>query len=553
MQKRPFSVLAIAFAAVSTLAACNDEAFLTEVPEDFVAPENFYRNQGDALAGVNAVYATFITGTGDGYYGRNFPMVVEFPTEMLTTRLSATNERTRFDNYSWTPGHSYLLSTWSGAYQAINRANAVINRVPGIEMDATLRSRIVGEAKFLRALHYFNLVRLWGDVPLRLQETTSLNNLEMPRTPAAEVYAQIIADLESAIETLPSKSGYAAADHGRATRGAARTLLGKVYLQRGATGVGTAADFASAEAVLRQVVTSGEYGLAASHLVLFDVYGGTINENNNEVIFDIQNVRAPGLGGRLGSHMAPTNTAPHLGASTNGSFAAEYVVFVRLTTIPTTPIPVDTAAANSITYAATDLRRSQSWVLSWNKGGTMVTWSPTASNTTNLNTYASHTPFPRKYLDHLMTGTGVEEPNYILLRYADVLLMLAEAINEQAGPTTEAVEFVNMVRRRANLGNLSATTLTKATFKNVIFQERRWELMGEFHGHFDSQRHWEWATSRIEANIALGRASGQGNRYPKTAAGETPTDITHPKYYHFPIPQGVIDRNPLIEQNEHWR
>src|SRR3954468_21833079 len=135
MQKRTVTTLALALAAVATITACNDDAFLTEVPTDFVAPANFYRNAGDAVAAVNAVYAAFIAGTGDNYYGRNLPMVVDFPTEMVTTRLSATNERTAFDNYSWTPDHAYLLGIWSGAYQAINRANAVIDRVPGIDMD----------------------------------------------------------------------------------------------------------------------------------------------------------------------------------------------------------------------------------------------------------------------------------------------------------------------------------------------------------------------------------------------------------------------------------
>ena len=110
MQKRNATALALVLAAVTGLAACNDDAFLTEVPTDFVAPANFYRNAGDAVAAVNAVYAAFITGTGDNYYGRNFPMAVDFPTEMLTTRLSATNERTAFDNYSWTPDHPYLLN-----------------------------------------------------------------------------------------------------------------------------------------------------------------------------------------------------------------------------------------------------------------------------------------------------------------------------------------------------------------------------------------------------------------------------------------------------------
>src|SRR6185312_14596969 len=158
----------------------------------------------------------FINGTGDNYYGRNFVMLVEYPTEMWTSRLSATNERSQPDNYSIPLSHSYVQSVWASAYDAINRANAVLDHVPNIDMDATLRDRIVAEAKFLRALHYFNLVRLFGDVPLKLHETSGLDSLALPRSPAADVYAQIVKDLQDAIAVLPSAKTYKGTDICRA-------------------------------------------------------------------------------------------------------------------------------------------------------------------------------------------------------------------------------------------------------------------------------------------------------------------------------------------------
>src|SRR5215207_6012878 len=166
----------VAAAAAATLGACSDKEFLTEVPYDFVGPTNFYRTAGDALAALNGAYASLengATGGSDNYYGRNLVMLVEYPGEAVTTRLGATNERTLTDVYTHTTGHAYIYSVWQGAYGAINRANAVIDRVPGIDMDPALRDRIVAEAKFLRALHYFNLVRLFGAVPIFTKETTS--------------------------------------------------------------------------------------------------------------------------------------------------------------------------------------------------------------------------------------------------------------------------------------------------------------------------------------------------------------------------------------------
>jgi len=531
MRRRIASLFCVGALAAGAVA-CNDDKFLTEQPYDFVGPGNFYKNSADAIAAVNAVYATFINSTGDGYYGRNFPMLVEFPTEAVTSgRLGGTNERSLPDNYAMTPSHAYLATVWLSAYQAINRANAVLDNVPGIDMADTLKQRVLGEAKFLRALHYFNLVRMWGGVPIRIHETTSETPLTGERASAGAVYDLIVQDLEDAIAALPAT--YLSVDRGRATRGAAKTLLGKVYLQRGATGVGSAADFASAEAILDDVRTTEGYSLVPNFMTLFDVYGGTIVENNPEDIFSIQNVRSPGLGGRMSSHMAPNLQNPWLGASTNGSVQAELNFFQS--------------------YALTDARRAGTWLLTWQRGGTTpatMTYSPTASNTVNQASYGAHTPFPRKYLDHLMTETGAEEPNYYILRFADVLLMLAEAINEQDGPTATAVGYVNQVRRRSGVTNDLTIALSPQQFKDSLFLERRKELVLEGHGHFDSVRNWQWAKTRIETNIALGRGSGVGNRYTKNnPAGPSVLTDAHKL---FPIPQSVRDLNPQIAPNPSW-
>jgi hypothetical protein len=283
-------------------------------------------------------------------------------------------------------------------------------------------------------------------------------------------------------------------------------------------------------------------------MTLWDFYGGTVQENNVEVIFDIQNTRAPGLGGRMSSHMAANATAPLLGAATNGSVGAELNFF--------------------LSYAANDARRNATWLLSWNGATTVNTWAPPPAreNSAANVAYASHTPFPRKYLDRLMTGAGAEEPNYILLRYADVLLMLAEAINERAGPTAEAVGFLNAVRARAGIPAVP-TTVTQAQFKDSIFMERRWELVMEGHGHFDSQRHWDWAKARIEANLVLGRTpfnattspNTGGNRYPRannagpcTGTGAASVCTLTDRFKLYPVPQRARDLNPRLTQNPGW-
>ena len=523
MHKR-MKILA-ALGALTVGVACNDDAFLTERPFDFIGPTNFYNNAGDALAAINGVYADFINSTGDNYYGRNFVMLAEHTTEMWTSRLSATNERSQPDVYAIPVSHAYVQSVWASAYDAINRANSVIEHVPTIEMDTALRSRIIAEAKFLRATHYFNLVRMFGGVPLKLHETVGLDSLAVPRNTAQEVYAQIEQDLKDAIAILPSAKSYTGADIGRASRGAAKTLLAKVYLQRAGTGVGSAADWASSLAMSKQVQSDGDYSLVSDYKTLFDFIGGTVNERNAEVIFDIQNIRAPGLGGRIGSHVAPNATAPFLGASTNGSFEAESIWFAS--------------------FRADDKRRDGTFVLSWNRNGTIVNYVP---NNAASSPYASETPFPRKFLDPLMTGTGAEEPNYIVLRYAEVLLMIAEAANEVGnGPTAEAYSAVNAVRARAGIPAMTPG-LSHDLFRDSVFNERRWELSLEGpNGYFDSQRNWAWAKARVEASMVKARSNS--SKFPK--ANNTPIND---KYKLMPIPQRAIDLNPALKghQNPGW-
>jgi len=520
--KRRIGALAIAGALALGASACNDDKFLTEQPYDFVGPTNFYKTAADAIAAVNGVYSTFEATSGGNYYGSFYIMLVEFPTEMQTVYLSAGNERSLVDNYTFTPSHNYIYQAWIWAYAAINRANAVVNRVPNIPMDETLRNRIVGEAKFLRALHYFNLVRLFGGVPLYEQETTSLDSLQKPRATAAEVYSFIIKDLQDAIQALPRASTYAGSNIGRASRGAAKTLLAKVYLQRAGTGVGAPADYTSALTMLQDVDVNEGYSLAANFSDLFDMK----HEVNSEVIFDIQCSRAVGQGCKVSNQVAPRSS--NYGSSQNGSFLAEQSFYDE--------------------FLSADRRRVPTWQLSFvNKSNAVVNWDATQSAS---KPYGADTPYMHKFLDSLSTGN--DEANYIILRYGDNLLMEAELINEISGPTPEAYNALNLVRRRAGLADQIAG-LTQAAFRDSVFHERRMELAMEGpNGYFDTQRNWTWATTRIKANIMLGAANTfRNNKYPK--ANPFGTGPITDKFKLMPIPQRAIDLNPKLEQNPLWK
>jgi hypothetical protein len=518
MMKKRLLALALAGTAAITLA-CNDSKFLAETPIDFVGPGNFYNTATDALAAVNGVYAGFENTSGTNYYGGLFVMLVEFPTEMQTPYLSATNERSLVDNYTFTPSHNYIYQSWLGAYTMINRANGVIARVPAINMDATLRDRIVSEAKFLRALNYFNLVRLFGGVPLETVETTSLDSLQKPRATTAEVYALIVQDLTDAIKVLPKASTYGSSDVGRASRGAAKSLLAKVYIQRAGAGGGTAADYQSALTLLQDVDATEGYSLVANFNDLFDWK----HETNSEVIFDIQCTRITGAGCHLSNQDAPRNS--NYGTSQNGSFTAEQPFFDE--------------------YVAADKRRATTWQLQFvNKSGAVIQWTSTQ---TASGTYGADAPYMHKFLDSLSTTD--DETNFIIQRYADNLLLESEAINAISGPTAAAYAPINAVRARAGLPVLTPG-LSAAAFKDSVFHERRLELTMEGpNGYFDSQRDWDWSKTRIEASMALGAANKfKNSKYPKAQ-----TSLID-KFRLMPIPQRAIDINPQLagHQNPGW-
>ena len=527
--RKHLMICAGALVALAGVSGCNDDAFLTEVPFDFVGPENFYKTSGDALAAIAGVYATSLHTTGDGYYGRNFVMLSEFMTEMQTVYLSATNERSLVDNYTFTASHSYIYSTWQGAYQAINRANSVIDRVPAIAMDTTLRNRIVAEAKFLRAQHYFNLVRMFSGVPLSLHETTSLDSLQQPRATADAVWAAIFKDLADAALVLPAK--YTGTDIGRATRGAAKTMAAKAYLHRATIVDASAtrtADLQNALRLLTEVRTNDGFSLVANYATLFDMS----NENNSEVIFDIQCSRSNGIGCRLSNQVAPRLS--NYGSGQNGSFSAEQPFFNA--------------------FALNDVRRAATWQLSYtNKANNNAVWTISTALpiggyvANNVTTDTTIAPVMAKFLDKLSTIAGNDEPNYIILRYGDNLLMESEVINEISGPTADAYTGINAVRNRAGIGNLLAG-LTKETFRDSVFAQRRLELAMEGpNGYFDSQRNWAWSKARIEANMTVGTVLRfRSSRYPKfqTALAD--------RFRLLPIPQRARDLNPTLTQNLGW-
>ncbi|WP_162415889.1 RagB/SusD family nutrient uptake outer membrane protein [Cyclobacterium roseum] len=263
-----FLILSLGF------AGCDE--FLEENPETFISPNAYYRNAEDAQSAINAVYAILPRFYQGIAYGESVFFTLEMPSDQADSGTGVSVvDQDRLDAYIYDPAIRHLRLWWQYSYQGINAANSVLYYVPEIDMSENAKARILSEAYYLRAYFYFDLVRLFGAVPLTVEPTLNISNVNLTREDVTVIYDQIIQDLINAEHHLPV-AGSIEAEHGRATKGAASTLLAKVYL--------TLERWEEASNKAEEVVNSGAYQLFDDYADAFDVE----NKNGKEHIFSIQ-------------------------------------------------------------------------------------------------------------------------------------------------------------------------------------------------------------------------------------------------------------------------
>lgn len=470
----------IGFVAIflTTLLSCQD--FLEETPEDFLGT-NFYQNEKDADIGLNGVFGQLQAQT---YYQRTVWLITELTGEYLQTAL-VNAPRQELEHYTYTDTNSEINNWWRSAYSMINRANDLIEKVPLIEMDEVKKNNIVGNARFLRGMAYFDLVRSFGDVPLVTVTIKSpSDDLRPSRTPIAEVYAQIIEDLTFAEANCLKESEIPASEKGRISTGAASAMLAKVYLTRATTSAAQPGDNEAALAACNKVISSNEYELLSTYSDIFNPE----KENGKEHIFSIQFDLPPSIGNITIQMQYPAEKAL-VGGAGAGSFKVN-PTFVE-------------------SYAANDVRKA------WNVSD--------SAGDKKLSNY-----FFYKYRDPIRQGNN-SRANWLVLRYADVLLMQSEAINNIDPANNEKFTGINLVRERAGLTMPldAATVPTKEDFIDALVDERAWELCLEGHRRFDLLRFGRLKEKQLETY------------------GLNLED----KYLLFPIPQSETTLNPNLLPN----
>ena len=494
--------------AVASIVACNKK--LEVLDENNPTTASYFKTAAELQNGVNAIYSTLRSGelvgrewffTHDMRSGECAPggPQLEAPRAELLKEPSPA------------PSNSVMSNVWTGCYQMINRANLVLSKAPDITDNTDLRDRLVGEASFLRAWAYFELVSQWSDVTLYTALPESSIDFK-GKSAAAEIYTVIISDLTDAVQKLPES--YGSADNGRATKGAANALLGRVQMQKG--------DYAAAKSALLQVY--GKYSLVDNYLWNFDGdvkddNGLTIitgHEFNQESIFEVVFVDKGDNNFNWG-YTGEGSTSP-LSTVRNQEYGITWG----------NVIPSDRLLNE---FEDNDPRYKFTF---FEEGDNILTQSPLSPKklvATDMNIGTSTRKgvtmkrFFRKYgiYDWVNSGFHPGGINQRLIRYADVLLMLAEC-EAEAGTPAQAANYINEVRSRASVNMPDVTLATKEQALKAVMHERSVELSVEQVNSIDILR---WRAKGYFPSIMADPKQGQ-------------VDL-------FPIPSSETSTNPLLK------
>lgn len=479
--------------------ACNED-FLEKPPLGSLTEGTFPSTSNEAIVATNGIYNTlriweFNTG--------GFPLMDIMSDDSRKGSSPGDGiQLNQFNDFTYTASNGNIESWYRTLYLGIRRSHLVLEKVPNITMDEILKNRLLAEAKFLRGYFYSILVRGFGDVP---KVTSSKISSGLSKSPAEDIYQEIIfPDLEFALANLPEKSDYVIDDAGRVTKGAARALLSRLYLFR--------SDFTNAEKYALEVINSQQYDLDNNFADAFSVIG----EHGLESVFEIGAIPEGnlGLGGNQYGNTQGIRGTPNYGWGFN---RPEYPWII---------------------FMGVDDPRMDASVVFLNEVINGVTIS--GDNSTPDTTYTDATRTDILEIEvynqkAYTTGDGTEANwgyNRRIIRYADVLLMASEALNEN-GNQTQALAYLNLIRARARGGNTTILpdiiTTDQIQLRQIIYNERRRELFME------GLRFWDLVRTN-RAETILGSYGFIKN-----------------KHEYFPIPQSEVDiSDGVIKQNTNW-
>jgi hypothetical protein len=475
---------------LALFASCTQE--LIEEPRSAISPDQFFKTDIQCVQAVNGVYA----GLPDIFGQEDLWKSMEEGTDVVMY-FPANDGNQEYTLSAAAPGN--ISGIWNKSYSAITNANLVINRVGQAEITPALKNRILGEAKYLRALHYYLLTNSFGDVPLWTDELDVDVVSQLPRARVAEVRNQMKKDLAEAADNLPAS--YSASDVGRVTKGAALSLLAKVYLFE--------KDWANAEKYAQMVVDGGQYMLI-DFANLFDINNKF--QNNKESIFEIQFKRDNATNTNVKVNYYYTWFMPQKDANNKTYAGVDFGTTVLRGYENFYPSEVFVNM-----FENDDKRKAVTLAISYNN-----------QNFTRL-IKPGRPWFGAKFWD-LQANDRNSGKNIYFQRYADVLLILAEAMNEQNN-TSGALTWINKLRLDHGGLTTPLAGLSQEEIRAVIFKERAIEFAGEFQRKWDLAR-WGKLVEAVKS-VAADNPKGAAN--------------IKPEYVLFPIPDAEIIKNPNLK------
>ena len=485
-------------------------------PTYFYTDDSFWKTSSHAIEAVNGCYRALNSGN---LFGSDMAPFFNFENMTPNSFHKDNNQNTRdyaTGNHTGTTlGMNNVI--WTGCYAGIGRCNNVIDKVPEIDMDVNLKNRIVAEAKFLRAFYYWTMNSVFNGVPLVLTSPNMEEHGRLPRNTHAEVKAQIIKDLDEAAPHLETR--YSAAEDGRATKGACYALKARVLLQD--------LDYAGTVAACENLFALNRYALFPNYNGMFR----QANRGNSEIIFDVRWIY-PTLYANYDIYHAQYNIqVPVQGLidayqATDGKSISESNVYD-----PAKPFENrDPRLAQSIHWIGRPWRGTIADEQHFHVSGFIFTkYTEYVNATTSATISNSYTP-------------------YVLLRYGDVLLMYAEALNELNGPVEGVYKAVNDVRGRESVKMPPLPVgLSKEAMREAIRLERRIEMAGEG-DYFYAIRRWKTIETEMNASVYAGNLGG------KYQGQLLETRKFNPQRdYFWPIPYTQIDLNPALVQDSGYK
>lgn len=467
---------------------------------------NFYKTGADAQAAITAAYDPI----ADMYGGPAAVLASDLSADQTFPRVAVSrNTLTLFTydvNYTAQRTAGRLFESpqqiWISCYDGIEKANWVIEKVPGASMDATRKKEIIGEAFFLRAFYHWMATKNFGDVIIKTKASDVQENAYVTKSPRADVYKQIYKDLDSAVAKLPTHT--ASLVKGRASKEAALALYAKAALYN--------EDWATSLTQAQAVMTNAYLKLMPNVVDLYDVTKEDVARIENIFAYESESNTSVSGSTSARSHQMPGlcgppgSNGPAYGLTTFGSFFAYQFFYNSFDPIDKRRLLLDT------TYVGKD--------------GKVVPQK-------NITPITPKAVLVKKYMDPVSTAGNTN--NIPILRMADVYLIAAEAEAHLNGPTTAAYDYVDAVRTRAGLGDLTAG-LNQQDFIDAVLQERSWEFFAEGDRWYDLTR-----TDKFMTVI------------PSAVSDYYPVRTPQPKNKYFPIPQDELNANTLLTQNDPWK